>query len=512
VYDSRKTGRKVDTSSVYDICVIGGGINGAGIARDLAGRAFNVLLLEQGDLAQATSSASTKLIHGGLRYLETYEFSLVRESLGEREVLMRMAPHIISPVTFILPHADSIRPAWMVRAGLVLYDNLGGREKLSGSHTLSRHKTPLLRDLVPGINTAFSYSDCWVDDARLVVLNAMDAAARGADIRTQTRVVSLSTSHGIWTVGAENVATGKKEEFTAKMVVNAGGPWVKKFLDQTGIGNPATPRIRLVQGSHIVVPRLYEGDHAFIFQQPDKRIVFAIPYEGKFTLIGTTETDCTGDPLKARITKEETQYLCDAVNRYFTKKIAPPDIVWTYSGVRPLFDDAREEARTVTRDYVLHEDCVDGAFLLSVFGGKLTTYRKLAEKVADRLTGQVGEKFPAWTEGVPLPGGDIADGDFAAFLSAQKTKWKKTHPDIVERLAKSYGTRMDEILSAPAGKDFGAGLFESEVRYLIRQEWARSSDDILWRRSKLGLHMTKEQMDILAEKIPQYLKEEKINV
>jgi glycerol-3-phosphate dehydrogenase len=495
-------------SEIYDVCVIGGGINGAGIARDAAGRGLRVLLLEQGDLAQATSSASTKLIHGGLRYLETFEFSLVGDALREREVLMAMAPHIIAPLTFILPHARTIRPAWMIRAGLFLYDHLGGRERLPGSKTVSRHRSKELQGLVPGINTAFSYSDCWVDDARLVILNAMDAAARGADIRLRRKCVDLSVHDKIWTACAENIETGRREHFQARMVVNAAGPWVRSFLDQTRLSQNTTPRVRLVQGSHIVVPRLFEGDHAFILQQPDKRIVFAIPYGKNLTLIGTTEVDFTGNPQNAQITEREISYLCAAVNLYFTRKISSSDVVWSFSGVRPLFDDARKDARTVTRDYVLHEEENAGGFLLSVFGGKLTTYRKLAEKVVNRLIDESGGRFPPWTAGVSLPGGDIAEGDMTAFISAQQKKWKERDRKLVERLARSYGTRMDEILSAPPGEDFGGGLFESEVRYLVRREWARTAEDILWRRSKLGLVLTELQKDRLAKVLPSYVQEE----
>lgn len=479
--------------SDYDICVIGGGINGAGIARDAAGRGLSVLLVEAGDLAGATSSASTKLIHGGLRYLEHYEFGLVRHALAEREVLLGLAPHLIKPMEFILPHDEHLRPAWMIRTGLFLYDHLAHRSTLPASRGLRLTEGPLDKKYTKG----FSYADCWVDDARLVVLSALDAAERGATILTRTKCTGLEADReaGRWTVRMDNSPPA-----TASAVINAAGPWVRTLLDDFGLAVRNTPRVRLVKGSHIVVPRLYDGEQAYILQQPDKRIVFAIPYEHEFTLIGTTDVNYTDDPATPVIDAAETAYLCEAVNRSFIRKISPDDVVWSYSGVRPLLDDGDENASAVTRDYKLVMDKSHGPALLSVFGGKITTYRRLAEEATDQLT-----SAPHWTAHAPLPGGDMKD--FGTFLREQFKRYSTHDPALVERCAHAYGTRMDRFFSEDMGRDFGGGLFEAEIRYLAAQEWAKTADDILWRRSKLGVHASPETKESLHAALPSILKE-----
>ncbi|MFL4975062.1 MAG: glycerol-3-phosphate dehydrogenase [Microvirga sp.] len=478
--------------AAYDLLVIGGGINGAGIARDAAGRGLKVLLVEKDDLASATSSASSKLIHGGLRYLELYEFRLVREALAEREVLLGLAPHIARPLTFVLPHDASLRPAWMIRAGLFLYDHLARRAKLAGSRSLDLRRDPEGAALKKTYTRGFSYSDAWVDDSRLVVLNVLDAKERGAAIRTRTRFVSAEPAAGAWTATLEP-AGGPRETVSARSLVNAAGPWVDSVL-RDGLGRSGPANLKLVKGSHIVVPRLYEGEHAYILQNPDRRIVFVIPYEGRFSLIGTTDLFFTGDPAAVAITPEETAYLCEAANRFLAASIAPADVVWSYSGVRPLYDDASGNPSAMTRDYVF--DVEAGAHrppLLSVFGGKITTYRRLAEHALEKLRPHLGALPGPWTAGAPLPGGDMADADFDRFLAdlVRERPWLPLQ--LARRLARAYGTRVTRLLGAAGamadlGADLGEGLTEREVAYLIEQEWARSADDILWRRSKLGLH------------------------
>lgn len=483
---------------MYDVCVIGGGINGAGIARDAAGRGYKVLLVEQGDLASVTSSASTKLIHGGLRYLEQFAFRLVRESLREREILSQLAPHLVHPVRFVLPQKDSVRPAWMVWAGLFLYDHLGGEKKLPPSRIENLRDGNFGQCLRPELKRGFSYSDCVVDDSRLVVLNAVDAARRGAVVLTRTLCEQIIPDSGAWVLRLKDLLSSEEGEVRAKYVVNAAGPYVRDVLDASNLSVPnQTPRLRLVQGSHIVVPALFEGDQAYILQQPDRRIVFAIPYQGRFTLIGTTDTEFTGDARGSCVTEVEQNYLCAAVNRYFLSSVTTDQIIWSYSGVRALFDDGKENARNVTRDYHLYPQRKNSSYLLSVFGGKLTTYRKLSEQVCDLLD---AEGFPSegpWTDKVPLYGGDFEGLEFEAFLAQQAVKWPKVAPDVLRRLAGSYGTIMDRILSRPLGVSFGDGLFESEIRYLIEEEWARTLEDILWRRSKLGLHISQETYSAL---------------
>ncbi|GEP10875.1 glycerol-3-phosphate dehydrogenase [Methylobacterium gnaphalii] len=476
----------------YDLLVIGGGINGAGIARDAAGRGLKVLLCERGDLAQFTSSSSTKLIHGGLRYLEYYEFRLVREALAERERLLRLAPHIIWPLRFVLPHDEGLRPAWMLRAGLFLYDHLARLRTLPGSNSVRLRTSPLGAPLQERLTKGFVYSDCWVEDSRLVVLNAMDARARGADIRTRTGVVSARREGDAWLADLHDKRTGATGTIRARAVVNAAGPWVSETLGQT-LGINSRAAVRLIKGSHIVVRRLFEGEQAYILQQPDQRIVFAIPYERDFTLIGTTDVPYEHKPGAATISPEETAYLCDCINRSFSKNIAPGDVVWSYSGVRPLYDDAAANASAITRDYVLEVSDQGGSPpVLSVFGGKITTYRRLAEHAVEKLKAYFPRLKPAWTGDVALPGGDMPDADFNAFLAALQSEAPFLPAETARRLARAYGTRAREIVRnagslADLGESFDGGLTAREVDYLRDQEWAITADDILWRRSKLGL-------------------------
>ena len=478
------------SDDAHDLLVIGGGINGAGIARDAAGRGLSVLLAERGDLAGHTSSSSTKLIHGGLRYLEYYEFRLVREALAERERLLRLAPHVIWPLRFVLPHDEGLRPAWMLRLGLFLYDHLARLRTLPGSETVDLRASTLGAPLQARLTRGFVYSDCWVEDSRLVVLNAMDARERGAVILTRTGVVAARRDDGAWTATLRDEATGLERTVRARAVVNAAGPWVSATLSGT-LGLARRSAVRLIKGSHIVVPRLFDGEQAYILQQPDKRIVFAIPYECDFTLIGTTDVPYAGEPGPVAISPEETEYLCGCVDRAFTRRIAPADVVWSYSGVRPLYDDAAENASAVTRDYVLDLDD-GGAPVLSVFGGKITTYRRLAEHALERLAPHFPGMGPAWTgEGI-LPGGDMPGADFDRFLADLKSQKKFLPEETARRLARAYGTRVHDLLGAATsmadlGEAFDGGLTGAEVDYLRAHEWAVSGEDILWRRSKLGL-------------------------
>ena len=477
--------------AIHDLAVIGGGVNGCGIARDAAGRGARVVLFEQGDLAGATSSASTKLIHGGLRYLEHGEFRLVREALMERERLWDMAPHIIWPLRFVLPHAPGLRPAWLLRLGLFVYDHLGGRRALPATRglDLSRDEAGLpLRHAARG----FEYSDCWVEDARLVVLNAQDAAERGAEIRTRTRVTAARRVGDLWHLDtrADDGAVGHAR---ARALVNAAGPWVARVLTEVA-GRNASAGVRLVRGSHIVVPRLYGHDRAYIFQNGDGRIVFAIPYERDFTLIGTTDEDHAGPPDAVRASPAEIAYLCAAASAYFRDPVRPQDVVWTFSGVRPLYDDGASAAQEATRDYVLDLDAPPGqAPLLSAFGGKITTYRRLAEhaleKLAPHLTALAG---PAWTAGATLPGGDFPRDGIGALSAEVRSAFPWAPETLVARLVRAYGTRATRVLGRGASLDqlgpvFGADLTGAEVDYLMAAEWARRAEDVLWRRSKLGL-------------------------
>lgn len=491
--------------AVYDLAIVGGGINGCGIARDAAGHGWSVYLCEQNDLASATSSASTKLIHGGLRYLEYYEFRLVREALREREVLWRMAPHIIWPLRFVLPHLPGLRPAWFLRLGLFLYDHLGGREKLPATRTIDLRDDVAGKPLKPGFARAFEYSDCWVEDARLVVLNAQDAARRGATIRTRTRLVEAVRRDGIWHATVEEVRTGIRTTIQARLLVNAAGPWVASILEN-GVKSDVGHRIRMVQGSHIVVPKLFDHDRCYIFQNADKRIVFAIPYERDFTLIGTTDRDFQGDPAQAHASPEEIAYLCAAAGEYFSKPVRTEDVVWTYSGVRPLYDDGASEAQAATRDYVLALDAPEGgAPLLSVFGGKITTFRRLAEaaiaKVKPLLPGRPDQ---GWSSATTLPGGDFPMEGFERQVEAVLSNHPFLSRPHAARLVRAYGTNAGAILEGAKriedlGRDFGATLTEAEVRYLMREEWAEEAADVLWRRSKLGLRLDAGQKQALDE-------------
>ena len=492
----------------FDLLIVGGGINGCGIARDAAGRGLSVLLCEMGDLASATSSWSSKLIHGGLRYLEYYEFRLVREALMEREVLWKIAPHIISPLRLVLPHRQGLRPAWMLRAGLFLHDHIGGRKLLPATRVLDLKQDPAGKPLKPDVfGKGFEYSDCRVDDARLVVLNARDAADRGADIRTHTKVVSAERAESHWAVVIQDARTGRQQTVRSRAVVNAAGPWVASVLTGS-LGVPSRAHTRLVQGSHIVVRKLYEHDRAYILQNADGRIVFVIPYQGDFTLIGTTDTDYQGDPAKVSATPEEIGYLCRAASENFRRPVTPDDVVWSYSGVRPLYDDGASEAKAATRDYVLEVDAAAGkAVVLSVFGGKITTYRRLAEEAMQRLPPHPpgrAKKDQRWTASRPLPGGDFAVTGLGRIASELRAAYPFLRPAHAARLAQAYGTLAKTILGAarsPAdlGIDFGATLTEAEVRYLIGQEWAETAEDIVWRRSKLGLRLSAAQIDALAD-------------
>ncbi|AQS88399.1 glycerol-3-phosphate dehydrogenase [Neoasaia chiangmaiensis NBRC 101099] len=490
-------------SAPYDLLVVGGGINGCGIARDAAGRGARVLLVEQHDLASHTSSASTKLIHGGLRYLEYYEFRLVREALIERERLLRIAPHIIWPMRFVLPHSKLVRPAWLLRAGLFLYDHLCPRMSLPKTRALNFRKDPTGRPLKDDYTRGFAYSDGWVQDSRLVALNAMDAAAHGAEIRTRTKLVNAKRRADIWEATIENSDTGSTRTVRAKAIVNAAGPWVAELL-QDKVHVASRNKVRLVKGSHIVVPKMFEGTQAYILQNPDKRIVFAIPYEGRFTLIGTTDVAWEQDAGHVEISPEEVTYLCDSVNRYFKSAITADDVVWTYAGVRPLYDDNSGSASAVTRDYVLDVDA-SAAPILSVFGGKITTFRKLAEHALEKLAPHLPVlNKPEWTADKPLPGGDFDGRQFKALVDRLQNHAPHLDPRTTYRLARNYGTRAFDIATKTIeemGEDFGAGLTQREVDYLIDNEWARSAEDILWRRSKLGLFVSKED----ATRIQDYI-------
>lgn len=499
---------EASSSRAFDLLIVGGGINGAGIARDAAGRGLSVLLVEQDDLAGHTSSASTKLIHGGLRYLEYGELRLVRESLIERERLWRMAPHIIRPLSFVLPQTHSPRPAWMVRLGLFLYDHLGGRRALPATRTIRLDASPLGEGLAERRGKAFVYADCRVDDARLVVLNARDAADRGARILTRTCFLDARREGDGWTA---RIADGTgAETVRATAIVNASGPWVSETLDRIE-GAVSRGRVRLVKGSHVVVPKLYPGDHGYMLQNPDRRIVFALPYEEDFTLVGTTEEPWKGPPAKAEISEAETAYLLDTVNRYFDRGMTRADLRGTYSGIRPLFDDQATDASAVTRDYVLDLDRgADGAgpALLSIFGGKITTFRKLAEQALSRLGAVFPGMAPAWTAGACLPGGDMPGGDFDGFLSRLRAELPDMPPALLERLARAYGTRAFSLLgdarrAEDLGEDMGGGLRTAEIDYLVAREWALTAGDILFRRSKIGLRAPAGT----AERIAAYLAE-----
>ena len=491
-------------SEVSDIFVIGGGINGCGIARDAVGRGYSVRLAEMNDLASGTSSWSSKLIHGGLRYLEHYEFRLVREALNEREVLLKSAPHIIWPMRFVLPHHKSMRPAWFLRIGLFLYDHIGKRKLLQGTTSVNMKTAPEGKPLKPLFSTGFEYSDCWVNDARLVVLNAKDAQERGAIIETHTQVVSVRKSDGLWHVTTRNLRNNKTSEHKARLIVNAAGPWVDRVLGQA-FGSNNSKNVRLVQGSHIVVPKLHSHDRAYIFQNADNRIIFALPYEQDYTLIGTTDQDYLGDPSDVRITESEIDYLCSAVSEYFKESVRPEHIVWNYSGVRPLYDDGATAAQEATRDYVLRVDGgADQPSAINIFGGKITTYRKLAESMLEKIEELIGARKAPWTTHSTLPGGDFAVSDFDRLVTKLKTEFPFLQLSLAERLVRSYGTRAWMLMKGASsqedmGIEFGGSLTEREVNYLINNEWAECADDVVWRRSKLGIRLGNDQILALDE-------------
>jgi glycerol-3-phosphate dehydrogenase len=491
-----------------DLLIIGGGINGAGIARDAAGRGLSVCLVEQDDLAAHTSSASTKLIHGGLRYLEHGELRLVREALAERERLLAIAPHIVRPLRFVLPYVDGLRPRWLLRLGLFVYDHAGGREKLAASAGTRLAGTPLGAPLRAGITDGFEYSDCAVDDSRLVVLNAMDAAERGATILTHTRVVAAEARDAGWQVTCET-RTGSRRVLRARALVNAAGAWVNHVLGTLSI--QPRQQLRLVKGSHLVLSRQYEGEHAYLMQSPDNRVVFAIPWEG-YTLVGTTDMPFTGDPAKVQIDAAETDYLLDCLNRFLRMPASATDIVSTYAGVRGLYDDgSAKTAQQVSRDYHLELQRSSGAPVLSIYGGKITTYRRLAEHALQVLLPALGGTADeTWTDQEPLPGGDITAADLGRFITSAHSRWPGVPPALLTHLARHYGTRMARIVGAARriedlGARFGEVLTQAEVEYLVRNEWARSAEDILWRRTRLGLDLPGLAVHDLQDAVAQLL-------
>jgi glycerol-3-phosphate dehydrogenase len=488
----------------FDLLVIGGGVNGAGIARDAQGRGLATCLVERGDLAAGTSSNSSKLIHGGLRYLEQYEFRLVREALAEREVLLRIAPHIVWPMRFVLPHRPEMRPRWMIRAGLFLYDNLARRVSLPGAESIATATHAYGQPLAAAITAAFAYSDCWVEDSRLVVLNARDAALRGAEVLVRTSFAGAERDATGWTCRLV-AADGSERRIRARALVNAAGPWV---LDaQQAARARAQDRVRLIRGSHIVLPALYEGEQAYILQNDDRRVVFVIPYEGRFSLVGTTDVPHEGDARDAHCTPEEAAYLCAAVGRQFKRAPRPEDIVWRYAGVRPLHDDGADDPSAVTRDYVLKTDAPPGlAPVLTVYGGKITTYRRLAEEAVGRIAEALGAAGTPWTATAALPGGAFGGLDLAAFEQAMARRHPWLAPATLRRLVRAYGSDLDAMLDGASGAnamgdDFGAGFTERELDWLIRHEWVRDAEDVLWRRSKLGLHMPQEGQERLAARL-----------
>ena len=491
------------TSPLYDLVVVGGGINGAGLAADAAGRGLSVLLCEQDDLASATSSASTKLIHGGLRYLEHYEFRLVREALKEREVLLKKAPHLVKPMRFILPYRAHLRPVWMIRLGLFLYDKLDFRGQLPGSGSITinplAEDNPLSKDITRG----FIYSDCFVDDARLVIANAIAAREQKARIYTRTRCTRARRNGDVWDIELKNQQTGATLYCRAKALVNAAGPWAQTFL-KTEVSALSPRNIRLIKGSHIAVPTMYRHPHAYTLQNEDGRVVFVIPYHKDFTLIGTTDKEYQGDPSAVTMDQEEETYLLEVASKYFKKQLAPRDIIWRYSGVRPLCDDDSPDVSAITRDYTLELETPNNgkAPLLSIFGGKITTYRKLAEAALLKLAPHFPNMGEPWTRNTPLPGGDTAGETINDFKNGIMKRYPWLPTDQSERLVNCYGTRCTRILDTAQsqgelGENFGHGLYTAEVDYLIDQEWARTVDDIVWRRTKLGLYFSDSQLQEL---------------
>ena len=486
-------------SQTFDLIIVGGGINGAGIAADAAGRGLSVYLCEQKDFASATSSASSKLIHGGLRYLEHYEFRLVKEALKEREVLLEIAPHLVKPMRFILPHQPHLRPGWMIRSGLFLYDHLGKREKLQGSHKVKFRSESSLDDK---IKKGFEYADCWVDDARLVITNLISAADNGAQVHNQTRCIDAKREDGLWHCTMESISKEGTQRYkvTAKALVNAAGPWVASFIkDQIETKSPYG--IRLIKGSHIVVPRIHKGDEAFILQNEDQRIVFVIPYLDKYSLVGTTDVEYSGDPGQVTISSEEVDYLLSVTNKHFKRQLTPADLIWTYSGVRPLCDDESNNPSAITRDYTLAMTEPESAPLLSVFGGKITTYRKLAEAALEKLKPYFPEMGKAWTKHKALPGGNFPHGK-AQFALMLEERYPWLREDTITRYCDAYGSLSMQFLDSvrspeDMGEHFGNGLYACEVDYLVRHEWVKSADDLLWRRTKLGLFLSHQQQNHL---------------
>ncbi len=517
----------LDPALDCDVLVVGGGINGVGIARDLAGRGLRVIVAEKDDLASHTSSSSTKLVHGGLRYLEHREFGLVRKALQEREVLLRSAPHIMRPLRFVMPHDPSMRPAWLIRLGLFLYDHLASREFLPSSRGLKLQGHPLGSPLKARYAQGFVYSDGWVDDARLVVLNAQDAQRHGAQVLTRTKVVSAVRSDQGWTALLQTAPWlgGRVRQVRARALVNAAGPWASQFLQtiQAALPSGSAPltrhSLRLVKGSHIVVPSLFDHDHAYIFQAPDGRIVFAIPYEQRFTLIGTTDVEVPAMPDQAQMGEDELHYLCEQASRYFKRPVRPADVCWSYAGVRPLLEDANDNASAITRDYVL-ETSTDGAPLMTVWGGKITTYRKLAEQAAHHLSTLLGRSTAPWTQGAVLPGGALneragrppsgADLGMVRFVSGLQAQYPWVPAALLQRWARTYGADLHQLVdSARSLADLGPtdvpGVYRAELRHLVRHEWARSGDDVLWRRTKLGLQLSPSQQAAVADLVDELL-------
>ena len=491
-----------DTKMV-DIFIIGGGINGAGIARDAAGRGLSVTLCEKDDLAQGTSSRSGKLVHGGLRYLEYYEFRLVKEALIEREVLLNSASHIIQPMRFVLPHSKNERPAWLVRLGLFLYDHLGGRKKLPGTRSLNLTRDPEGAPLKDIFTRGFEYSDCWVDDARLVILNALDAADKGATILTRTQCTSARRENGVWTIKMCNQLTGESQSIRAKVVINAAGPWVNDIIERVA-GSDSQRQVRLVKGSHIIVPKFWQGQQAYLIQNNDKRVIFINPYEQDKALIGTTDIPYTGSIEAVSADEDEITYLIDAVNRYFKESLQRQDVISTFSGVRPLFDDGQGNPSAVTRDYVFDLDDLDGAPLLNIFGGKITTFRKLAEHALLKISPYFPEMGEDWTKMGILPGGDFAQADYAQFMQHTRLKYPWLPRILVDHYGRLYGTRLDKILKksteiSDLGLHFGAQLYAAEVTYLVKHEWAITAEDVLVRRTKQGLHLSIDETHTFKE-------------
>ncbi|MCZ0962827.1 glycerol-3-phosphate dehydrogenase [Paracoccus benzoatiresistens] len=488
---------------MIDLFVIGGGINGAGVARDAAGRGLKVVLCEKDDLAQGTSSRSGKLVHGGLRYLEYYEFRLVREALIEREVLLAAAPHIIWPMRFVLPHSPEDRPAWLVRLGLFLYDHLGGRKKLPGTRTLDLRRDPEGAPLLDQYHKGFEYSDCWVDDARLVVLNAVGAAEKGAEVLTRSPCISARRENGAWTVQTRSSVTGEIRTFRARCIVNCAGPWVSQVINNVA-GSNSSRQVRLVKGSHIIVPKWWSGQQAYLVQNKDKRVIFINPYEGDKALIGTTDIPWEDRAEDVAVSDEEIDYLLAAVNRYFKEKLRRSDVLHAFSGVRPLFDDGAGNPSAVTRDYVFDLDTTGGAPLLNVFGGKITTFRELAERGMHKLRDIFPKMGPDWTETAPLPGGEIANADFESFLNLLRELHPWMPRKLVVHYARLYGARTKDVVAGAMsldglGRHFGGNLYEAEVRYLVAREWAQQPEDVLWRRTKHYLHLTPQERDAFAD-------------